>query len=359
MAGVFTSLLMEMQRRKVFRVTAAYAVVAFIVLQLGEITFDPLQLPPWSLRALIVAVLLGFPIVVALSWMFELTPEGIRREKDSENTRRGLSTILLGTVLLLDGALAYYLYQVYAPGVMSEESQATAPIATLGELPEHPPGSIAVLPFADLSPQQDQQFFADGVAAELRSILTKVDGLQVAGRTSSSTLGADRSATELGNLLNVAWILQGSVRRDGNAVRVTAELTSTAAGILEWSDSIDGDVVNTLEIQDRIASEIVTEMLGNTDGLVTAMETRTDIASFDAYNTYLEARLTNPDASWGAQLLGMATIFAWTFVVSGLVWFVLKLIMGIRVDEEQEMQGVDWTECGLEAYPEFVHGGSK
>ncbi|MDJ0653020.1 MAG: tetratricopeptide repeat protein [Xanthomonadales bacterium] len=284
-----------MQRRKVFRVTAAYAVVAFIILQLGEITFDPLQLPDWSLTALIVAVVLGFPLVVALSWIFELTPEGIRREKESAHSRSGLSFILLASVILLDGALGYYLYRVYAPGVMSETEQEFAPLAATGTAPAgadaRPPGSIAVLSFTDLSPSQDQNFFAQGIAEELRSVLGKVEGLRVTADTSYSLLQAqNRTVMELGQLLNVAWILQGSVRRDGDSVRVTAQLVDATDGIQKWAERFDGEVVNTLEIQDQIASEIVTQMLGSAEGLVDVMDDGSDIASLAAYDTYVEAR---------------------------------------------------------------------
>ncbi|MEM9531035.1 MAG: hypothetical protein AAGA23_08950 [Pseudomonadota bacterium] len=294
MANTIATLVAEMQRRKVFRVTAAYAVVAFVVLQLGEITFDPLELPAWSLRALIVAVILGFPIVVVLAWVLEITPQGIRREKTGASTPRSQILLVIG-VLLLDGVLAAYLYEVYAPGVMQDTPATRGVTAGLAPgLTASPIGNdaVAVLPFEDLSPEADQAYFADGVGEELANALTNVEGLQVvSGRATRALSDSERTPREIGALLRVAWLLEGSVRKEAQTLRVRVALTATATGISEWSRSFEGDLDNTLDIQDDIAREVVARLLGSADNLETDFEERRTIASFSAWEDYTAARL--------------------------------------------------------------------
>ncbi len=295
MAGAFATLITEMRRRRVFRVTAAYAVAAFILLQIGEITFDPLALPDWSLRLLIVAVFLGFPIVVVLAWAFQITPQGIRRET-AEGASLLMGTLLIACLVVLDAALGFYLYRIYAPGVLTPESLETAPQAQAQPLaaPEAsaaPPGSIAVLPFDDFSETGDQQYFADGIAEELLNLLARVEGLKVPGRTSSFALrGQHRDAREIGQLLNVAWVLEGSVRKGGNRVRVTAQLINAADGFHAWSNTFDRELEDTILIQDEIARAIVDAITGDTEVLAAALDQRQQIVDFEAYNNYLQGR---------------------------------------------------------------------
>ncbi len=288
MAGAIATLITEMRRRRVFRVIAAYAVVAFVLLQVAEITFDPLELPDWSLRALIVIVVLGLPIAVVLGWAFQITPEGIRRET-TEGASLVMGTVLISGLVVLDAMLGYYLYRVYAPGVLEPPAEVQ-PLAAMADF-RPPAGSIAVLPFDDFSEAGDQQYFADGIAEELLNLLARVNGLKVQARTSSFALrGQHRDAREIGQLLNVAWVLEGSVRKGRDRVRVTAQLINTADGFHEWSQTYDRGLEDTIAIQDEIAGAIVAEITGSTDGLAAALDQRQRIIDFDAYNFYLQGR---------------------------------------------------------------------
>ncbi len=301
MANAFSTLIAEMHRRKVFRVIAAYAVVAFVLLQVGEITFDPLQLPEWSLRALIFVVVLAFPLVVVLAWVLELTPDGIKREQPRQGSRYAGVLMVVG-VLLLDGALALYLYQFYAPGVMRDTGSLPATVASrtagaAGPLSAAPtyltpsPDALALLPFEDLSPEGDQAYFAAGVSEELADALTKVDGLRVvSGRAARSFAVQNRTPREIGGLLGVGWLLNGSVRKAGDTLRVRVALSSTEDGFDKWSETFEGTLDNTLAIQDEIAEEVVQQVLGSTDTMTEVEGERSQIASFDAWDEYLGAR---------------------------------------------------------------------
>ncbi|MEM6576069.1 MAG: tetratricopeptide repeat protein, partial [Pseudomonadota bacterium] len=275
--------------------------VAFVLLQVGEITFDPLQLPEWSLRALIFVVVLAFPLVVVLAWVLELTPDGIKRELPGQGSRYSGVLMVVG-VLLLDGALALYLYQFYAPGVMRDTSSLPAGVAArsagaAGPISAAPTyltpsqDALALLPFEDLSPEGDQAYFAAGVSEELADALTKVDGLRVvSGRAARSFATQNRTPREIGGLLGVGWLLNGSVRKAGDTLRVRVALSSTEDGFDKWSETFEGSLDNTLAIQDEIAEEVVQQVLGSTDTMAEAEGERSQIASFDAWDEYLGAR---------------------------------------------------------------------
>ncbi|MFK7954566.1 MAG: tetratricopeptide repeat protein [Lysobacterales bacterium] len=290
-----------MHRRKVFRVTAAYAVVAFVLLQVGEITFEPLQLPEWSLRALIVVVVLAFPIVVVLAWVLEMTPQGLRRELPGQGST--LSALMLVTaVVVVDGTLAAYLYRVYAPGVMRDSDPVAstvpataagtgAPARSLANALTRNPNALALLPFEDLSPDGDQAYFAAGVSEELADALTQAEGLRViSGRATRAFASQNRTPMDIGAVLGVGWLLNGSVRKEGETLRVRVVLTSTEDGFDTWSQRFEGDLDNTLAVQDEIAVKVVSQVLGSTVSMASPTNERTTIASLDAWNEYVGAR---------------------------------------------------------------------
>jgi TolB-like protein/thioredoxin-like negative regulator of GroEL len=202
----------ELQRRKVIRVAVAYGVVAWVVVQVAETVFEPLQLPPWALTLVVVLAILGFPVAVALAWAFEATAGGVRRE-------------------------------------------ATALPATV---PTEPPrASVAVLPFVDMSESQDQGYFCDGVAEEILNSLAQVRGLSVAARTSSFRFrGPAGDIAEIARALNVAAVLEGSVRKAGDRLRVTAQLVAAKDGFHLWSERFDVGASDVFAVQDRIAAAI-------------------------------------------------------------------------------------------------------
>lgn len=228
----------ELIRRKVYPVIAAYAVTAWIFLQVSEVTFEPLGFPQWAMTVLVIIVIIGFPIAVVLSWVFDITPAGIRRDSES----------------------------------MIVESDDSP--------------SIAVLPFADMSADKSQRYFCEGVAEEILNALTKIEGLRVAARTSSFQFSAVAGdVREIGRKLGVRAILEGSVRKSGNKLRIAAQLVKVSDGYHLWSKSFDQKLEDIFLIQDEIATSIAQSLLDT----ITAVKT-TSSQDVEAYEYYLRGR---------------------------------------------------------------------
>jgi TolB-like protein/Flp pilus assembly protein TadD len=286
------NLIAELKRRNVIRVGLAYLVLSWLLLQVGDVLFDALQLDDSALTIMLALLALGFIPVVIFAWIYELTPEGVKRESDidrsgsvTHHTGHRLNIVI---TVLLTAALGLFAFDRFvgpgSPDPVSETAQAAA--ATSGEAPR----SIAVLPFADMSPQGDQAYFGDGIAEELLNVLAQVDGLKVAARTSSFKFrGDDHDIVEIGNALNVAAVLEGSVRKAGDQVRITAQLIDVAGGYHLWSETYDRELDNILAVQDEIATSIV-------DALKLELQLQPKVAaaggsdSGAAYDLYLRGR---------------------------------------------------------------------
>lgn len=238
-------LLSELRRRNVIRVAIAYAIAAWLLIEVTATTFPMLRLPEWTATFVTVLLMIGFPLALIITWAFELTPEGLKREKDISADDRSAVT----------------------PVVMEQ--------------------SVAVLPFADMSPDKDQEYFSDGIAEELLNQLTKLSGLHVAGRTSSFYFkGKNEDFRVIGEKLNVAHILEGSVRKAGNRVRITAQLVKAVDGYHLWSETFDRDLDDIFAIQDETAkavADVLSITLGVGDVDLGAGSTR----NFPAYDAYL------------------------------------------------------------------------
>jgi len=292
-------LINELKRRNVFRVAVLYAVSGWLLLQFADVLVGLLNLPEWSLRLVLMLLIVGFPLVVIFSFVFEITPEGIKRESeiDRDAPRASMAGQKLNYVIIgvLAVSLAYFVVQSeFKPTPRSaqvgSESNSLADnseqAAASNEL-----DSIAVLPFVDMSPNKDQEYFADGISEELLNLLSRLDGLRVAARTSSFAYkGANLDIPSIGTQLKVATILEGSVRRAGNKVRVTAQLIKVADGYHLWSDTYDRDVDDIFAVQDEIAMAVV-EALKPT--LLAEMTSETDNRNpnnVQAYDLYLLGR---------------------------------------------------------------------
>jgi TolB-like protein len=223
----------ELKRRNVVRVGIAYVIAAWLLLQLTEVLIELLDLPDVAGRFVILFLIVGFIPALIFAWAFEMTPDGIKREKDidrsqsiTNKTGRKLDFTIIAVLVL---ALGYFVFdkfyaQTFEPPVTTVETadQNDTP-AEVGVAEIDP--SIAVLPFADLSPQQDQEYFSDGISEELLNLLVRVDGLKVASRTSSFTYkGSKLSLADIASELKVDHVLEGSVRKADNRVRITAQL---------------------------------------------------------------------------------------------------------------------------------------
>ena len=203
----------ELRRRNVVRVGIAYAVAGWVLAQVAEFAFDTFGAPDWVLKSFVVALLLGFPIVLLIAWAFEITPEGIKREKDvdrdnsiTRQTGRRLDRLIVGVLILATGILLADKF------FLRDLPDAREVIATQGRQ------SIAVLPFVNLS--EDNDNFADGLSEELLNLLAKTPDLKVAARTSSFAFkGRNEDLREIGDALGVEHVLEGSVRRSGDRLR--------------------------------------------------------------------------------------------------------------------------------------------
>jgi TolB-like protein/Tfp pilus assembly protein PilF len=271
----------ELRRRKVVRAAVSYAVVAFVALQLAEITFEPLGLPSWAMTWAVLAAVLGFPVVLVLAWYFDATAHGIERAPD---TRAGPARLfIVGVVMLSVAGVAWWLTSVYRPGRAGSSGG------------DAPPNSIAVLPFDDLSPTQDQAWFADGLAEELLDRLARLPGLRVAARTSSFAFrGKGADVKEIGRALDVGLVLEGSVRKGDGRVRVTAQLIDTGTGYHLWSEKYDKPEGEILGLQDAITAQIADQLqvrVAAAEGAPEAAGATAATVDVGALEKYLEGRL--------------------------------------------------------------------
>jgi adenylate cyclase len=223
----------DLRERSVIKVSIAYLVVAWVVLQLADVIFPAMNLPDWSISLVLGLLAIGFPVAIVLAWAFDLTPEGIRRaskgdDGESEPQDKALST---------EGS------RVPALPVSSTPSDGH---------------SIAVLPFADMSPDGDQEHFCDGLTEELLNVMSCIPGLRVSSRTSSFAFkGSDVDIATVAGKLNVDHVLEGSVRKDGDKVRITAQLIEVSSDSHRWSETYDRELCDIFSIQDDIAAQIL------------------------------------------------------------------------------------------------------
>ncbi|NNC97578.1 MAG: hypothetical protein HKN88_05845 [Gammaproteobacteria bacterium] len=298
------SLLKELNRRNVFRVAAAYLVIGWLVLQVSNTLVPILELPSSVSKAILLMLFVGFIPAIFFSWAFELTPEGIKKEKDvirddsiTNITAKKLDYITLAAAI---GVLGLFVYQQMNPPIVIQsnpvkpaQESALAADAAAETRNTATDRSIAVLAFADLSPDGDQEYFADGIAEEILNVLVKVDGLQVASRTSAFGYKGQESLgiPEIAKRLNVRHILEGSVRKAGDTIRITAQLIDAKTDVHLWSETFDHTltVENIFQVQDDIANAIVTELGAN---LIAnkPLKVKASTDSVDAYALFLEAR---------------------------------------------------------------------
>ncbi|MEE4218019.1 MAG: tetratricopeptide repeat protein [Xanthomonadales bacterium] len=273
----------ELNRRKVLRTVGAYAVAVFVLLQLMDAAVEPLRLPDWLPTVVVLLAILGFPLVFMLAWYFDIGSDGIHRTRSAGLLSRSQSAILFSFMLLAMGGLGYGIFSYYS-GVFEAQPVMTAGASRVFSAPEN---SIAVLPFTDMSEQSDQAYLADGVSEEILNLLAQVDGLNVAARTSSFAFrdsGGD--IREIGRLLNVRTVLEGSVRTSGDRIRLTAQLINVEDGFHIWSKYYDSEMTDIFAIQDEVASNIATALVDSFDGLDTRSRSQTDsLAASQAYRT--------------------------------------------------------------------------
>ena len=284
------SLFSELKRRNVFRVALLYVVASWLILQVTDVGVSLLGLPEWTGRFVFFLLLIGFPLVMVFSWAYEITPEGLKKERDvprdssiTHETAHKLNTAVVVLLVLAIGALVVdrLIPERGAPVEQAADSAVSAGGAPVTEQ------SIAVLPFVNMSSDQENEYFSDGLSEELLNLLAKIPELQVAARTSAfSFKNVDADITEIASKLNVAHVLEGSVRKSGNDIRITAQLIKASDGYHLWSDTWDRTLDDVFAIQDEIAAAVVDELKVTLLGEVP----RAQVTDPHAYELYLQAR---------------------------------------------------------------------
>jgi TolB-like protein len=274
--------LAELKRRNVFRVGVAYVVVAWLIAQVAELALDSFDAPAWVIKTILLMLALGMPAVLFFAWVFELTPEGLKKEKDvdrsqsiTKKTGRKLNAVI---TIVLAMAVGVLLVDKFA---LRSDVPPPAPQAISAT-----DNSVAVLPFVDMSPAKDQEYFTDGLTENLLHALAQVRELKVAGRTSSFAFkGQNADLREIGRQLNVSNILEGSVQKVGDRVRVTTQLIETEGGYHLWSKTFDRDLTDIFSVQDEIATAVATALRKS---LLGEEQISAGYAgNFEAYNAYL------------------------------------------------------------------------
>jgi TolB-like protein len=313
-APVYRRFFAELKRRHVFRVTAVYGAAAFVIMQVADIAFEPLGLPAWTLTFLILLLLLGLPIAVILAWAFDLTPDGVRKTRDAAPGE--LTEILSAPArvrwpagLLALVGIAALAWGSWLVGKRAGESEArdvqtadttamrgmegadaTGVALAYAELSRDARPSIAVLPFEDMSREGDQEYFSDGMTEEILTVLARIPEIRVAARTTAFAYkGKDLDLRDVGTDLGVRYVLEGSVRKDGDDIRITAQLIDTQDNFHVWSESYDRRLDRVFEIQSEIA-EAIAGALRVPLGVEDRSTLVTPTGDMTAYDLYLAGR---------------------------------------------------------------------
>jgi len=258
----------ELKRRNVFRVGIAYAVSAWVLLQVVDLVLENITAPEWVMQIFMLALAIGFPVALIFAWAFEMTPEGVKLEKHVDRSQSITHVtgqkMNRGIIVALTIAVVFLLVDRFTsnsdtdpqPAIESvKDSEVLAVEAVITEK------SIAVLPFVNMSSDPEQDYFADGISEEILNALASVSDLKVAGRTSSFAFkGKNEDLLAIGKVLRVNHILEGSVRKSGNRVRITAQLIKVDDGFHMWSETWDRELDDIFIIQDEISAAILTQL---------------------------------------------------------------------------------------------------
>ena len=280
----------ELKRRNVFRVGAAYAVAAWVLLQMFDVIGEILELPLWGGKLILLALVIGFFLVLILAWFYELTPEGVKRDFEVDRsqsiTPRTGQKLNRITIALLGLAVAVLLADRFIPGERPDEAVPSARQAATAASTDK---SIAVLPFVNMSADPENEYFSDGIAEEILNVLARIPELKVAARTSAFAYkGTNVNITDIARDLRVGHVLEGSVRKSGDQVRVTAQLIRADNGYHLWSETFDRQLVNIFAIQDEIATSIADALKVTLDIDGGTAGNLTGTTNTDAYDAYLK-----------------------------------------------------------------------
>ena len=325
----------ELKRRNVYKVAIAYGVVAWLLIQAASIFFPAFDAPPWAIKIFIIVIVLGFPVALVLSWAFEITPEGIKLESEvapnesiTHRTGRKIVGITVLLAVIAAGLLAFNLFR----------TKPTTPGTTAAPITDK---SVAVLAFANLSDDKGSEYFSDGISEELLTVLQKIPGLHVAARTSAfSFKGKNATAQEIGQKLGVAHLVEGSVRKAGDVVRIAARLTRADTGEQLWSENYTRNLKDVFAVQTELAQTIVGQLSGQltngaADSVIQAQVQAAEkggTKNVEAHEHYLQGRFysdRHSEKSAGEALaayqraveLDPAFALAWAGLAQTHVWY--------------------------------------
>ena len=349
------SFIEELKRRNVIKVATAYVIVAWLLLQVADVVLPTFESPIWVMQAFTFLLALCFPLALLFAWAFELTPDGVKREKDvdpaesiTHHTGRKLDFVIIAVLVLAVVSLAVDRFSASS----TSESQAVAE------------KSIAVLHFVNMSDDANNEYFSDGISEEILNSLAKVKDLKVAGRTSSFAFkGRSENLKIIGEALGVSHILEGSVRKAGPQVRITAQLVKAGDGYHLWSETYDRELTDIFAIQDEIAAEILSQLKARLldderQGLVSQ---RTDSEVYDLYLLAKQRLASRTPQSIGsaAEILDRAIAidpsYAPAYALRGIAeMFLANDSYGTIPREDAYAQGKHYVDVALELNPQLA-----
>ena len=276
----------ELKRRNVYKVAVAYAIVAWLLIQVATQVFPFFSIPDWTVRLVVLLVVLGFPVALILAWAFEITPEGIKREQDVDrtapvagNTGRKLTAVIVLLATVAAGLMVFRFVRSGSGGTEGDRAARSAEIESK---------SIAVLPFENLSEEKANAYFAEGIQDEILSRLSKIADLKVISRTSTQRYkSAPENLPEIARQLGVAHIVEGSVQKQGDAVHVTVQLIKAADDSHVWADSFDRKLTDIFAVESDIANAIADQLQVHLTGREKQVIAAKPTDSPEAYDAYL------------------------------------------------------------------------
>ncbi|MGH8122577.1 MAG: tetratricopeptide repeat protein [Rudaea sp.] len=336
------SFLAELKRRNVIRAAGLYLVGAWLLVQVSSTILPMFDAPAWMPRTIVILLTIGFIPAMAIAWVFELTPQGLKRDKDvlPEQSIAPLTARRMDRIILLVSVLAigYFAFDKFVLAPRREAAlvtQTTAHVtAEIGaEKSKINPNSIAVLPFINMSGDKSNEYFSDGISEEILNVLAQIPTLQVAARTSSfSFKGEHKEVPEIAKELKVRMVLEGSVRKQGERVRITAQLIDASNGFHVWSQTYDRDLKDTFAIQDEIANAIADELKVKIGDAAASVAPSRGTQNAEAHDSYLRGlalwQLRGEDNLWQAlkqfeQATAADPRFAEAYAGQALVYIIL------------------------------------
>ena len=293
----------ELKRRNVIRMAGLYLVGAWLLTQVAATLLPVFEAPGWAMKTIVGILLLGFIPALVFSWVFEMTPDGLKRDDEiipeqsiAPQTARRMERmiiVLFALALAFFGFDKFYLAPKRDAALVTETTKTVQEVAKTEATQKARDNSIAVLPFVNMSEDKGNQYFSDGISEELLNVLVRVDDLSVASRTSSFAYrDKQMSSSAIAKELNVGHILEGSVRKFGNKVRITAQLIDASDDRHIWSKTYDRELTDIFAIQDEIANAIVVALRGSLADAKKSSEVvvKADTTNMQAYDKYLKAR---------------------------------------------------------------------